>query len=71
MKELCHCGKPLHYTSKAVEESMRKIIESKGTRFVVVEQIETGRKFNVDCHYVALHGVQGSRLDQYGFEEVT
>lgn len=70
MSELCHCGKPLHYVSKAVEDAISKIIEAKGSRFVNITQIETGRTFKVDSHYVALHGVQGNLLHTYGFEEI-
>ncbi|HJY22928.1 MAG TPA: hypothetical protein VJ279_08595 [Hanamia sp.] len=70
MTELCHCGKPLHYSSKAVEEVINKIIEFKGTRFVEIEQIETRKKYKVDIHYIALHGIQGDKLETYGFEVI-
>jgi len=68
--QICHCGKPLHYQSKAVQDVIQKIIDFKGTRYVEIEQIETGRKFKVDCHFVALHGIHGALLDTYGFEEI-
>jgi hypothetical protein len=71
MSEICHCGKPLHYTSQAVEDVVKEIIKAKkGGRYVEIEQIETGKKYKVDIHYIALHGVQGHLLDTYGFEEV-
>lgn len=69
-KELCHCGMPLHYTDKVVEEIMHKIVKAKGSRFVKIECIETGKKYNVDVHYAALHGVEGRLLDTYGFEVI-
>ena len=70
MTDKCHCGKPLHYTSKAVEDVVNEIIKAKGTRFVDIEQIETGKIYKVDIHYIALHGVKGNLLDTYGFEEI-
>lgn len=70
MNELCHCGLPLHYTNKAVENQVKKIIQAKGSRFIEITQLETGRTFKVDSHYVALHGVEANLLDTYGFEEI-
>lgn len=67
---MCHCGEPLHYTNKAVEDQVKQIIHTKGSRFVEITHLETGRKFKVDVHYIALHGVQGHLLDTYGFEEI-
>lgn len=69
MTELCHCGKPLHYTTKSIEKSMKNLVKMKG-RFVPVMNLETNKTYNVDRHYIALHGIKSSDLHTYGFEEI-
>jgi len=69
MKDLCHCGQPLHYTCKTTEELIKRIIHEKG-RYIAITSMETMKKYKVDRHYIALHGIKGDLLDQYGFEEI-
>lgn len=33
--KLCHCGKPLHYTSPAIQASVERIIAERGERVQV------------------------------------
>jgi hypothetical protein len=68
--ELCHCGKPLHYTSKELEDLIIKIIQNKGRRWTPTTSLETGKTYKVDIHYIALHGIEADKLHTYGFEEI-
>lgn len=63
----CHCGKSLHYTNPETQKLIEKIIEEKG-EFVVVQVGQ--RKFNVQRHYIALHGLRAQQLPDLGFEEI-
>jgi hypothetical protein len=67
MNELCHCGKPLHYTDEKVRERVEEIIKKSGTH---VEITCNNITYNVPRHYIALHGVTAKLLDTYGFEVV-
>lgn len=67
--ELCHCGKPLHYNDKEVEEHIKKMVSDLG-RFVDITITDTMKTYKVDRHYIALHGIMGKDLEKIGFEEV-
>lgn len=69
MTELCHCGKALHYTDKAVEKVMHKFVAELGRYVSVVSHIDN-KTYKVDRHYIALHGLIGKELHNMGFEEV-
>jgi len=65
MPKLCHCGKPLHYTNKAVKQFIEKMVVELGEHV----QVDVGdRVYNVPRHYVALHGISTHQLPRLGFE---
>jgi hypothetical protein len=66
--ELCHCGKPLHYTSEIVRAYMEELVKESGTHVPVWAG---GRTWLVQRHYIALHGIKAVELPSLGFEEVT
>lgn len=65
--DLCHCGQPLHYTDKKIERYMKKLVAQKG-QFIHIQV--SGRSWNVQRHYLALHGIKGYELPSLGFEEI-
>jgi hypothetical protein len=67
--ELCHCGKPLHYSDKEIESYMNKIVQEKG-RYIDITSYYGNKTYKVDRHYIALHGIMGNFLDKLGFEEI-
>lgn len=69
MTTFCHCGKPLHYTDKEIENHITNLVEKKG-RFIAITNIETMKRYLVDRHFIALHGIYGKDLDKYGFKEL-
>jgi hypothetical protein len=66
-EELCHCGRPLHYTDPVAESFTRGLVENLGPTLKVSVQ---GRVWEVQRHYIALHGVRASELPDLGFPEV-
>lgn len=69
MPELCHCGKPLHYPNPETQQEVQAIVDRMGSLVEVVGPDD--RRWKVPRHYIALHGIKGSLLHTYGFEEVT
>ena len=69
MSELCHCGRPLHYSDKQVEAYIRCLVKEKG-RYVAITLTDTMKTYKVDRHYIELHGVAGKDLESLGFEEM-
>lgn len=65
MNELCHCGKPLHYTNKDIEAFMREQVKRSGQDIIV--SLLDGRQYRVQRHYIALHGIHAQDLDKLGF----
>jgi hypothetical protein len=65
--ELCHCGRPLHYTDPVAERFVREMIALKGPNLVVTV---AGRSWSVPRHYLALHGLKGSEVASLGFREI-
>ena len=66
--ELCHCGRPLHYTDAAIEAYVRKMVELHGETIDV--RASDGRWWKVPRHYIALHGIKEQELHKLGFEEI-
>lgn len=66
--ELCHCGKPLHYTSPEIEAKVRAIVAEKGEYVDIT--VDGHGTWRVQRHYVALHGVKGNEIADLGFERV-
>jgi len=65
--ELCHCGKPLHYSDPDLRRIVERLIEAKGTH----QPVTVGRRtWLVSRHYIALHGIKAVELPFLGFEEV-
>ena len=65
--ELCHCGKPLHYTHPDTAQLMRRIVAKHGPMVKVTVE---GRSWMVQRHYIALHGIKADELPTLGFKEV-
>lgn len=66
-EEMCHCGKPLHYTDPLVADFTRDLIKHNGP---TVKVSVGGRIWDVQRHYIALHGIKASELPDLGFPEV-
>lgn len=66
--KLCYCGKPLHYNNLENFVKVSKLSDELG-EFVTVHSIKTGKKYLVQRHYIALHGIKGSEIDSLGFKE--
>lgn len=64
----CHCGKPLHYNDKGIQKIVQDLVDTLG-EYVIVHNGE-GKKYRVQRHYVALHGLKERELHKLGFEEV-
>lgn len=60
----CHCGQPLHYTSKAVKALVDELVARKG-EFVKVTY--RGKSWWISRHYIALHGLVGRLIPKLGF----
>lgn len=63
----CACGQELHYTDEGVAAQMDEIVAHVG-EFVTVRTSE-GR-WNVQRHYIALHGLNAADLPGSQFERI-
>jgi hypothetical protein len=63
--EICHCGKPLHYTNSRIKAKVDAIIEEKGSH---VDIVCRDKRYSVPRHYIALHGIKAADLDKLGFD---
>jgi hypothetical protein len=66
-EELCHCGRPLHYTDPLVADFTRDLVKRQGP---TVKVSVGGRIWEVQRHYIALHGLAAAELPELGFPEV-
>lgn len=66
-EELCHCGRSLHYTDEVVEGFTKDLIKTLGP---TVKVNVGNRTWEVERHYIALHGVRAAELPDLGFPEV-
>jgi hypothetical protein len=64
---LCHCGKPLHYKNPSIEQRVLKLIDELGEFSQVTAR---GRTWLVPRHYLALHGLNLSKIEGLGFTEL-
>ena len=64
---MCACGQPLHYTDDAVRRFCDSMVEQFGENVVVNVGL---RRWLVQRHYIALHGLAAKELPQLGFPEV-
>lgn len=65
--ELCHCGKPLHYSDPQVQVMMERLITELGPIIVVTLGSDS---WEVPRHYIALHGLRAEDLPNLGFRKV-
>jgi hypothetical protein len=65
--EFCHCGQPLHYTDPMAESFTRGLVENLGPTLKVSAM---GHVYEVQRHYIALHGLRAADLPSLGFPEV-
>lgn len=63
---LCHCGKPLHYMDKDVEDFVNKMIQKHGENIEVTSNVSK-ITYIIPRHYIALHGLKESELATLGF----
>lgn len=67
----CACG-PLHYTDRAAQRRMQRLVDSLGP-FVAVHIAGLGM-WRVPRHYIALHGLKAPEVPRlalkFGWEEV-
>jgi hypothetical protein len=70
--ELCHCGQVLHYTDPVAKDFTLQMIESLGPTVKVQVPVDgVPRVWEVQRHYIALHGLKAAELPTLGFPEVT
>lgn len=69
LPEMCHCGKPLHYTDPSNERLARKMIAMVDDPYVTVID-PNGVRWRVQRHYIALHGLKGADIPRLGFERL-
>lgn len=65
----CHCGQPLHYPAGSQLKLDMEMLTNDLGHFIVVEVAK--RKWWVQRHYIALHGIKGKDVAALGFVEVT
>ena len=72
VKELCPCGKPLHYTDANIRAYVDGMISTKGP---TIDVTTPSGSYRVPRHYIALHGIKAAELpwlaQKYGFERAT
>ena len=67
MSTLCHCGRPLHYSSPGIQSDIEELVAAFGEHITV----QLGRrKWLVPRHYIALHGLRAKDLPDLGFQEI-
>ena len=66
--EMCHCGRPLHYTDPKAEYLIRAMIKTLGPDIPVTV---AERTWLVPRHYIALHGLKAQEIHLLGFREIT
>ncbi len=57
----CACGLPLHYNDPNIQTMVEKIILDRGE---FVEISVEGKRYKVQRHFIALHGIKAFELDQ-------
>ncbi len=68
-KAKCHCGQPLHYSDDQIRRRVEEMIKlAGGDEYIIVSC--GGRRWRVQRHYIALHGLKAVDLPTLGFEEL-
>ena len=57
----CACGSPLHYNDPNIKTLVERIISEQGE---YVEVSVEGRRYRVQRHYIALHGIKAFELEK-------
>jgi len=57
----CACGRPLHYNSSYVQDMVTRLAQRLGETVIVSVG---GRRYKVQRHYLALHGLKAKELPQ-------
>lgn len=69
---LCPCGRPLHYSSHAIESYIQHYVEILGPTLDVTTPAGT---WAVPRHYIALHGLKANELPElaqhYGWAQLS
>ncbi len=68
-KQICFCGKSLHYSDLGNYEQVQRLVEEFG-EFIKVVSIPTNKTYAIPRHYIALHGLKQEELPELGFKEV-
>jgi len=63
----CYCGRALHYKAQAERERVQQLVDILGEFIPVAFK---SKKYSVQRHYIALHGLKGEDLAKLGFEEI-
>ncbi len=67
-ENMCHCGKPLHYSNKSMQSLIEEMNARMGSEYLIVK---VGvRRYLVQRHYIALHGLAATEIAKLGFREV-
>jgi len=61
MKELCACGRPLHYSDPNMQRQVEALVKTLGPLITVSVE---GRSYRVPRHYIALHGLKAPELPE-------
>lgn len=65
---MCACGKKLHYTDPEKQKRCQELVDQLGEFIEVVDSKH--RRFKVQRHYIALHGIKEVDLAELGFIEL-
>lgn len=68
-KQKCACGRELHYTDKANQLMVQKLVDQLGENVKVI-YTGNGKTYLVQRHFIALHGLKGADLPKLGFKEI-
>ena len=58
---ICACGRPIHYTDRSIQAIIEGYVRDLGPSVIV--EIE-GRRYHVQRHYLALHGLKAAEIDR-------
>lgn len=70
-QQLCHCGKPLHYSTPEQQAAVERMIEEAGGDPYISVTVPDKGTYRVQRHYIALHGLKAAEIDELGFEKVS
>jgi len=63
----CACGHPLHYTNDVAQRAVEALVRELGENVTVRVGL---RRWLVQRHYIALHGLKADDLPLLGFPEI-